>query len=63
MSTKKLSSRLLQEIVSAIKNIKGYGSVEIYIQNFKVVQITERNIKKPFVMESQNGQKSKNLPS
>lgn len=45
-STKNTSPALLEEIADALKNIRGWGSVEIYVQNFKVVQITERNIKK-----------------
>ena len=45
-STKKANPELLEEITEALKNIRGWGSVEIYVQNFKVVQITERNIKK-----------------
>lgn len=45
-STKNINPLLLEEIADALKNIRGWGSVEIYVQNFKVVQITERNIKK-----------------
>lgn len=45
-STKHANDELLQEISDALKNIRGWGSVEIYVQDFKVVQITERNIKK-----------------
>ena len=45
-STKKVSQELLNEIVEALKNIRGWGSVEIFVQDFKVVQIIERNIKK-----------------
>lgn len=45
-STKHISDELLQEIVEALKNIRGWGSVEIHVQDYKVVQITERNIKK-----------------
>ncbi|MBI4130453.1 DUF2292 domain-containing protein [Candidatus Roizmanbacteria bacterium] len=45
-STRKVSNELLTEIKQALKNIRGWGSVEIYIQNYKVVQITERNIRK-----------------
>lgn len=45
-STKKISDELLSEIKTALKNIRGWGSVEIYVQDWKVVQITERNIKK-----------------
>lgn len=45
-STKDISDKLLQEVIDALKNIRGWGSVEIHVQDFKVVQITERNIKK-----------------
>jgi len=45
-STKHPSEKLLKEIAEALNNIRGWGSVEIYVQDFKVVQITERNIKK-----------------
>ena len=45
-STKQVSDKLLKEIAEALENIRGWGSVEIYVQDFKVVQITERNIKK-----------------
>jgi len=45
-STKKVNDPLVKEIVEALKNIRGWGSVEIYVQDYKVVQITERNIKK-----------------
>ncbi len=45
-STKKLNSKLIDEIAEAIQNIRGWGSVEIQIQDFKVIQITERNIRK-----------------
>ena len=44
-STKNISSKLLKEIVEAVKG-KFYGSVEIYIQDSQVTQITERVIKK-----------------
>lgn len=45
-STKRVSDNLLEEIKQALKNIRGWGSVEIYVQNYKVTQLTERNIKK-----------------
>jgi len=45
-STKKIGKNLLDELKNAIKNVRGWGSVEIYVQDFKVTQITERNIKK-----------------
>jgi len=45
-STRRLSKELVSEIKKAIRNVKGWGSVEIHIQDFQVTQITERNIKK-----------------
>lgn len=45
-STRKISNALVSELVDAIQNIRGWGSVEIQVQNYTVVQITERNIKK-----------------
>ena len=45
-STKKITGDLLGEIKLSLKNVRGWGSVEIYVQDFKVTQITERNIKK-----------------
>jgi len=45
-STKKITRDLLEEIKQALKNVGGWGSVEIYVQDHKVTQITERNIKK-----------------
>ena len=45
-STKQVSSQLIDEVVEALKNIRGWGSVEIFVQDYRVVQITERNIKK-----------------
>lgn len=45
-STKRITNDLLEEIKQALKNVKGWGSVEIYVQNGKVTQITERSIKK-----------------
>ena len=45
-SIKKVNSILVDEIIEALKNIRGWGSVEIFVQDHKVVQITERNIKK-----------------
>ena len=45
-STKEVNQELLVEIAEALQNIRGWGSVEIFVQDFKVVQIIERNIKK-----------------
>lgn len=45
-STKKITRDLIDEFKQALKNVRGWGSVEIYVQDYKVTQITERNIKK-----------------
>jgi hypothetical protein len=45
-STKKITNDLLDEVKLALKNVRGWGSVEIYVQDHKVTQITERNIRK-----------------
>ena len=45
-STTSVSKALMDEITAALKNVRGWGSVEIYIQDHRVVQITERSIKK-----------------
>ncbi|MCX7928211.1 MAG: DUF2292 domain-containing protein [Patescibacteria group bacterium] len=41
-----ISKVLLDEIILALKTVKSYGSVEIYIQKGVVTQITVRKIKK-----------------
>lgn len=43
---KTVSTYLIQQIIQAINTIR-FGSVTVYIQNHKIVQITEQNIKKP----------------
>ena len=45
-STSKISKSLLTEVKSALQNVGPYGSVEIFIQNNTVTQITVRNIRK-----------------
>jgi len=37
---------ILEEIAQSIKQVDGFGSVEIYVQNHVVTQITLRKIKK-----------------
>lgn len=44
-STKKLSDRLLREVKESLSNLD-YGSVEIYVTEGEVAQITRRQIKK-----------------
>ena len=41
-----ISEKVLEEITSSLQNIKGWGSIEIFVQNHKVTQITEKNISK-----------------
>ena len=45
-STKKISKTLLREVRNALQSVSSYGSVEIYVQDSVVTQITVRNIKK-----------------
>ncbi len=45
-STRRITNELVEEIKQALKSIDGYGSVEIYVQDNRVVQISVRNIKK-----------------
>jgi len=54
---KVLSKSLMVEIRRALENVDGFGSIEIYVQDNKVVQITQRNIKK--IKESLIGQKTR----
>jgi len=37
---------LIDEIIKALNSVNGYGSIEIYVQDHSVTQITVRNIKK-----------------
>ncbi len=45
-STKRVNQELIDEVVRAMKSVSGYGSVEIFIQNYRVTQVTTRDIKK-----------------
>jgi hypothetical protein len=45
-STHLVSQPLIDEIVYALQTVHAYGSIEIYVQNSTVTQITVRNIKK-----------------
>lgn len=44
-STQQITPQLISQIISSLKN-KAYGSIEIYVENYNVVQITERTITK-----------------
>ncbi len=46
-STKNISKELLDDLMQSLAKIDGWGSVEVFIQNHTVTQITEKNIKKP----------------
>jgi len=56
-STQKITTELISQIVAALKD-KAYGSVEIYIENYKVVQITQRTITK---LKNSNGNGQKKI--
>jgi len=45
-STKKISKILINDISKSLKSINTHGSVEIYVQEGMVTQISVRNIKK-----------------
>lgn len=44
-STQKITPQLISQIVDALRG-KSCGSIEIYVENYNVVQITERKITK-----------------
>lgn len=51
LSTKEISKDLVEEIVDSIKGVNGWGSVEIFVQDYCVTQVTEKRIKKPVKSE------------
>jgi hypothetical protein len=57
-STNRISSTLITEIKNALRSVKDFGSVEIYIQNGVVEQITTRQIKKTTKNGNGNGFKN-----
>ncbi len=44
-STQKITPQLISHIVETLRN-KAYGSVEIFVENYTVTQITQRTITK-----------------
>ena len=60
-STKQISKKLLEEVIKALQNIRGWGSVEIFVQDSEVVQIVERNIKKTSTNFEQSNVKKASL--
>ena len=45
-SQTRINHQLIADISKALKDLGGWGSVEVYVQNGKVTQITKRAIKK-----------------
>ncbi len=45
-SVKQISPKLLLEIKTALQSVDAYGSVELYVQDGVVTQVTVRNIRK-----------------
>lgn len=43
---KQISSRLFDDIMKALESLGGWGSVEVFVQDNKVTQISRRAIKK-----------------
>lgn len=43
---KDVAPELVEEIVRALRSVRGWGSIEIHVQDFNVTQITTRNIRK-----------------
>ena len=41
-----MNKKLINEVSKALKELGGWGSIEVYVQNNKVTQITKRAIKK-----------------
>jgi len=42
----KVNNHLVNDLIKALRELGGWGSLEIYVQNGKVTQITKRAIKK-----------------
>jgi hypothetical protein len=51
-STSNVSPALLSDITEAIQSVKSYGSIELYVQEGVVTQITVRQIKKTTASKS-----------
>jgi hypothetical protein len=50
----RVSENLVSEIKKSLRSVSSYGSIEIYVQNGKVTQITVRNIKKTANLQIQD---------
>jgi len=60
-STQHISQPLIDEIVHSLKTVNHFGSIEIYVQNGIVTQITVRNIKKTSVAIRHTSQESRKI--
>lgn len=54
-STQNVSPFLLEELKRAIESVPDYGSIEVYVQNGLVTQISTRHIRKTKVVSNGNG--------
>lgn len=54
-SVKRVSETLIVELKKALKSVNNFGSVEVFVQNGVVTQITVRNIRKTGSSHSQIG--------
>lgn len=61
-STHTISQNLLEEISQALQHVSPYGSVEIYVQDNTVTQITIRNIKKTTTNTNGNSKQQHQVP-
>lgn len=60
MRLAKNGNLLIREIIEALQSLGGWGSLEIFVQDNKVTQITRRAIKKTnHELAGVNGEKSK----
>ncbi len=51
-STQNVSPYLLEELKRQLESISGYGSLEIYVQDGQVTQISTRHIRKTKVIKN-----------
>lgn len=54
-STQNVSPFLLEELKRAIESVPDYGSIEVYVQNGLVTQISTRHIRKTKAPANGNG--------
>lgn len=52
-SIKEISPKLMEDVREALSSVPSFGSVEIYIQNGFVTQISVRHIKKTSIQTSE----------